>query len=1511
MSTFLQNNGWFVALLCEKQPHLANLLAEKFPDADIQADVLKRPWEKWALDGFTVLLTVAGIACQPFSGKGLQLFQHDSRSKQSLLVCDAALALKSKYILLENIHNFVDLDCQHGVFSATISYYKEHGFILRKVHKSGLHQPFATPTKPMRKQVFILFQHITALTPHLDRMVGINYPEGPPVPQTDSKPIFFFHETDEATGFLSNWFYSPFFDPQSGSLFPTVETYIMYHKAILFDDPVSAALILAASTPKEAKALGRMTALNTFSEPVWAAHRGRIAEVGCWLKFSSDPMLSHRLTNTAPCPLAEASPHDAIWGIGISVQQAESGLAPRGENILGLALATVRTLLLSRDANPFSFVKGCSGRNWMAYAVRVPISEDDKLPPDTPMPRFHLQFGSSTICPGSVVHVPGTPGKWRVQSIEGAILDLRTTTFTSTSTLREHASRVQHLVCPESRYPVYSPHALPPHFTAWGEPPGRGAPLVEVSCGFVATMSPEDRWNLQSTDISCSTSDFQRLNALGCSDEQLNSAIGNSTSEVGLFPLLMALTMETQDIVSPVLEDASASEPSPPGTTRIICLFVDPFSMTIHIPVAGYFSVDVPSSECTTGNVIKHVQPAFRGSLLIYGGDALLHGEAVKLVCCVSAPSEPTSSFSLKQLAEHELYSAASLAMAKLSANSSGYTTRAQLLSILTGASGKLPARPMAHLDILEKGCTLSREQALELCHSREDSLRAAYIRRASELDSPVSAYLLEWSLRVSFTTLDDVPGSLLSSIPVISDPALASLPYSNMFQLPATPEPPAPRNDTCLTNPASTQDLYETWAWQRIQDHVMLLTSYFKAVWDHYEQHRHIADWHTIDLSGLSAIRPSPLVLGLDALKPEFRGVIWDCRKGVPTPLDLSRQTASMLNKEVWSQYMSHTEDRQLFYFANNGAMSLVDLPHRTVYQSPLLSLCHGIESISDEILRLQQAGYVGITKHQPFVPFLTWPNGCVAKKGSRIMRRISDAGAGGPPQTFRLDSEGLMLQSFNEAIRASDTLPKEIKAMPSDLMRDTCVQRYIADLLGWTVTQASDDLKDWFYQLVLHLIELFKTNFLMMLKGDDTMSFVNEKVMGMGYVHTSNIAQRLANSVVQIFLRKFAEVDAPFLAAESKQFPILKAYLEHRSRLPQSAHCISEARLITMHAYTDDFIWSAITPLDQSRAVRATEVWKSVCDSLGLITAEARKRQTGCTVEYTGVISNAVLGLSVIPQAKTMKCLAGLALCISGRQTFDPYRKMFGLISYVRYVLNLPASTVSAVKQPLRGEHEAGLGGACTIRVTNGRVKQWVAWADRMVSAHGAPITRSIRLALDLPFELDMRMFVWHGDAAILGTNFPALAGYAQGLYWVLPLSTRQLEILQKYITVLELLVVLGNFMVFGPLLHGDHFRVLLQSDSLVSCYVLSSAASADLLVSVHNYMLAQPEVQRLADKTDVGQVYGEGNTLTDNLSRGEMDLFFRNCVQLGVKPIRLDVPAAFIQILDAIATEALEPQ
>jgi hypothetical protein len=73
----------------------------------------------------------------------------------------------------------------------------------------------------------------------------------------------------------------------------------------------------------------------------------------------------------------------------------------------------------------------------------------------------------------------------------------------------------------------------------------------------------------------------------------------------------------------------------------------------------------------------------------------------------------------------------------------------------------------------------------------------------------------------------------------------------------------------------------------------------------------------------------------------------------------------------------------------------------------------------------------------------------------------------------------------------------------------------------------------------------------------------------------------------------------------------------------------------------------------------------------------------------------------------------------------------------------------------------------------------------------------------------------------------------------------------------------------------------------------------------------MLAQPEVQRLADKTDVGQVYGEGNTLTDNLSRGEMDLFFRNCVQLGVKPIRLDVPAAFIQILDAIATEALEPQ
>ncbi|MBF4307908.1 NADAR family protein, partial [Vibrio anguillarum] len=73
--------------------------------------------------------------------------------------------------------------------------------------------------------------------------------------------VFFFSENDV----FSQWYPSPF--TVKGRHFPTAEHYRMYCKACLFGDERSADLILQASTPREAKAIGRKVA--NFNAEVW------------------------------------------------------------------------------------------------------------------------------------------------------------------------------------------------------------------------------------------------------------------------------------------------------------------------------------------------------------------------------------------------------------------------------------------------------------------------------------------------------------------------------------------------------------------------------------------------------------------------------------------------------------------------------------------------------------------------------------------------------------------------------------------------------------------------------------------------------------------------------------------------------------------------------------------------------------------------------------------------------------------------------------------------------------------------------------------------------------------------------------------------------------------------------------------------------------------------------------------------------------------------------------------
>lgn len=161
-------------------------------------------------------------------------------------------------------------------------------------------------------------------------------------------PVVVFWLPNEKNGYLSNWYNSPF--TLDGVSFLCCEQYIMWAKAQLFQDFAAARKIIEAAEPGKQKALGR--AVKGFQEATWQQHRQNILEQGLRSKFAQNQRLQHLLLSTAPSRLAEASPKDNIYGIGMSPDDpdVQDPNLWQGQNLLGQALERVRReLLLARE----------------------------------------------------------------------------------------------------------------------------------------------------------------------------------------------------------------------------------------------------------------------------------------------------------------------------------------------------------------------------------------------------------------------------------------------------------------------------------------------------------------------------------------------------------------------------------------------------------------------------------------------------------------------------------------------------------------------------------------------------------------------------------------------------------------------------------------------------------------------------------------------------------------------------------------------------------------------------------------------------------------------------------------------------------------------------------------------------------------------------------------------------------------------------------------------------------
>ena len=167
---------------------------------------------------------------------------------------------------------------------------------------------------------------------------------------TDSDQYQFYWK-----GPFSQWHPSEFL--LDGEMFQTAEQAMMYLKAKLFNDEETATEIQATRDPGKQKALGRK--VRGFDDAVWDRNKVDIVTRVNLAKFSQNKGLRRKLFQTGDKILAEASPLDTIWGIGLSAQDAantDPAIWP-GQNLLGQIITNVRASLALQHPNE---VKACA-----------------------------------------------------------------------------------------------------------------------------------------------------------------------------------------------------------------------------------------------------------------------------------------------------------------------------------------------------------------------------------------------------------------------------------------------------------------------------------------------------------------------------------------------------------------------------------------------------------------------------------------------------------------------------------------------------------------------------------------------------------------------------------------------------------------------------------------------------------------------------------------------------------------------------------------------------------------------------------------------------------------------------------------------------------------------------------------------------------------------------------------------------------------------------------------------
>jgi ribA/ribD-fused uncharacterized protein len=157
---------------------------------------------------------------------------------------------------------------------------------------------------------------------------------------------FYGCKNNTPLNYMSQWYPCTFTD--GTHTFNSAEQYMMYHKALLFDDEGSADSILECTNPQTSKALGRK--VSGFIKAIWEQQRESIVYMGNKLKFEQNRYIYLELmAYPANTMFVEAAPHDRIWGIGFSERTALINKSRWGLNLLGKIITKLHQTMILAD----------------------------------------------------------------------------------------------------------------------------------------------------------------------------------------------------------------------------------------------------------------------------------------------------------------------------------------------------------------------------------------------------------------------------------------------------------------------------------------------------------------------------------------------------------------------------------------------------------------------------------------------------------------------------------------------------------------------------------------------------------------------------------------------------------------------------------------------------------------------------------------------------------------------------------------------------------------------------------------------------------------------------------------------------------------------------------------------------------------------------------------------------------------------------------------------------------